>query len=144
MTYRIGTRILAAVALILASGAGLADDPDALTPEQRMERRFPQPVQVGRLTGMPVYDHDDRTLGHIQQVVRTPAGHIRLIVPYGGWFGWGDRPVAVPIEAVAILGDHVNALEFTRADFDRADTWTPGPDQALAADEMIRIALGRR
>ena len=115
-----------------------------LTPEEIMARRYPQPVRVGDLIGLPVYDESDQTLGRIEQVVRTDTGKIRLIVPFGGWFGWGARPVAVPIETVAILGRHVNALEFTPKDFETAPTWTPGADRPISEDETIRIALGRR
>lgn len=122
-----------------------AASPDRpLTPAEIMARRFPQPVRVGYLVGLPVYDEWDQTLGHITGVVRSDQGQISLIVPFGGWFGWGDRPVAVPIETVAILGDHVNAMEFTRKDFEAAPTWTPGQGQALAANDSIKIALGRR
>ncbi len=72
--------------------------------EERMRRRFPQAVRVGDLIGLPVLDDDSRTLGHVRQVVRTPAGKIKLIVAYGGFLGFGTRPVAVPIEVVGILG----------------------------------------
>jgi hypothetical protein len=126
------------------SAEEMSADMMPLTPEQKMERRFPQPVRVGDLVGLPVYDHDDRTVGHIREVVQTPGGQIRLIVPYGGWFGWGNDLVAVPIETVAILGRHVNALEFTLDDFKTAPVWSPGTDRSVGHDETIRIALSRR
>lgn len=126
------------------SAEEMSADMMPLTPEQKMERRFPQPVRVGDLVGLPVYDHNDRTVGHIREVVQTPEGHIRLIVPYGGWFGWGNGLVAVPIETVAILGRHVNALEFTLDDFKTAPVWSPGTDRSVGHDENIRIALSRR
>ena len=116
----------------------------ALTPEQIFESRFPQKVRVGDLVGLPVQDYRDRVIGRIRQVVRTPEGKIRLIVPHGGFLGFGERPVAVPIETVAILARHVNALEFTLADFAAAPTWAPGTDQPIAPDDSIRIALSRR
>ena len=110
-----------------------------------MARRFPQPVRVGDLIGLPVYDDQDRTLGRIEEVVRTDQDKICLIVPFGGWFGWGDRPVAVPLETVAILGKHVNALEFTRQRLrNGADLDARHRPPRSAADDTIRIALGRR
>lgn len=122
-----------------------------LSPEERMARRFPQPVRVGDLIGMPVLDFDDSIIGYIRQVVRTPQGKIQLIVPYWRWFGWAGpyldryrRPVAVPIETVAILARQVNALEMTREDFDTAPAWAMEQSISLALDEKIRIALGRR
>ena len=69
-----------------------------------MQRRFPQPARVGDLIGLPVLDDDDRTIGHIKHVVRTQAGKLQLIVTYGGFLGWRQRLVAVPIEVVAIAG----------------------------------------
>jgi hypothetical protein len=121
-----------------------------LTPEQRMQRRFPQPVRVGDLIGLPVLDWRDSTIGYIRQVVRTSSGKIQLIVPYRPWLGWlaavdwGRRPVAVPIEVVAILGRQVAALDMPREEFDSAPTFSPSSGTELAADETIRIALTRR
>jgi hypothetical protein len=115
-----------------------------LTPEQRMQRRHPQPVKAGDLIGLPVLDDDDRTLGYVKSVVRTADGKIKLIVPYGGFLGWGRRPVAVPIEVVAIAGRQIAALDMTRAEFDAAPAWADPQSQSLATGEIIRIALYRR
>jgi hypothetical protein len=112
--------------------------------EARMQRRFPQPVKVGDLIGLPVLDDGDVTLGRVRQVVRTPQGKIRLIVSYGGWLGWGARPVAVPIEVVAILARQIAALDMPPAEFAAAPTWTAAEDRPIPADEHIRIAITRR
>ena len=109
-----------------------------------MQRRWPQPVKVGDLIGLPVLDVQDRTLGYVKSVVRTPEGRIRLIVPYGGVLGWGRRPVAVPIEAVAIAGRQIAALDMVRAEFDAAPAWNDPASQALPASEIVRIGLYRR
>jgi hypothetical protein len=135
----------AASDLILASGTVSPPAPNApMTPEQKMQRRYPQPVKVGDLIGLRVLDDDDRTLGRIRMVVRTPEGKIQLVVPYGGFLGLRQRLVAVPIEVVAIAGRQVAALDMDRAAFDTAPTWTEGTSPALPASEMIRIALYKR
>jgi hypothetical protein len=77
-------------------------------------------------------------------VARTPAGKIRLIVPYGGFLGWGRRLVAVPIEAVAIAGRRLAALDMTRAEFDAAPAWNDPESRSLTAGEIVRIGLYRR
>ena len=124
---------------------GAAPPPVATdTPEQKMLKRFPQPVRVGDLIGLPVLDEDDSTLGRVREVVRTPEGKIKLIVSYGGWFGWGARPVAVPIEVVAILARQINAVDMQPSEFAAAPNWSGTGAQVLPSDEMIRIALGRR
>jgi hypothetical protein len=131
--------------LALAAGQTTPTAPlAALSPEERMQRRFPQPVRVGDLIGLPVLDDRDRTLGYVQRVVRTPAGKIQLIVPYGGLFGWGRRLVAVPIEVIAIAGRQLAALDMTRAEFDVAPVWSDPESRALTASEIIRNGLYRR
>jgi hypothetical protein len=117
---------------------------DQLTPEEKMQRRYPQPVRVGDLIGLPVLDDADRTLGRVQSVVRTADGKIELIVPYGGLLGWGQRPIAVPIEAVGIAGRQLAALDMTRAEFEAAPAWTATGSQPVPAGETIRVALYRR
>ena len=42
-----------------------------------MERRFPQPVRVGFLVGLPVLDERSSTVDRVRRVVRTPEGKIR-------------------------------------------------------------------
>ena len=122
------------------------------TPEQKMAARFPQPVKIGDLIGLAVLDGQDRTLGYVEKVVRRPTGKIQLIVPYAPWFGWVKsagpfsgwrRPVAVPIEVVAILGRHINAVDMDRPEFDKAARWVNDDSATIGADEVIRIALGK-
>lgn len=129
--------------------AGDKEDKEELSPEQKMQKRFPQPVRVGDLIGLPVLDEGDSTIGYVRNVARTTEGKIVLIVPYSAWFGWanterGKRPVAVPIETVAILARQINALDMSRGDFDEAETWDPAQGKTVPAEEKTLIALGRR
>ena len=121
---------------------------EQLSPEEQMRRRFPQPARVRDLIGLPVLDWSDNTLGYVQRVVRTSDGKIQLIVRYGGWFGWigwWQRPVAVPIELVALIGPHVGALDMTPEQFRTAPTWQPSADVSeIGPDETIRVAITRR
>ena len=125
----------------LASPQGAAQDESL---EAKMARRFPQKVKVGDLIGLPMLDDDDVTLGYVQQVVRSPEGKIRLIVSYSRWFGWFGRPVAVPIEAVAILAKQIASLEMQPAEYENAPTWMAGTDRPVPDSEIIRIAVTRR
>jgi len=136
-----GNNRLCAALLAFAVVAGAAAHADE-TPQERMQRRFPQPVKIADLIGLPVYDDNQSTLGYVQQVVRTPAG-IQLIVSYCPWFVWWGRPVAVPIELVGMFGRQIAALDMPRQKFAKAPTWSGGNAQPLAVDETIRIALAR-
>ncbi len=121
------------------------DDDDDDSPEGKMEARFPQPVRVGFLVGLPMLDWGDSTIGFIRDVVRTPEDKIELIVGIGGWFGyWPKRDVAVPIEAVAILARQVDALDLSREQIESSPTFDPTKGQPIDRDATIRIALARR
>jgi PRC-barrel domain len=130
--------------LVLTSTAALvrADEP-ALTPEQRMQARYPQPARVGDLIGLPVLDDRARTLGHVHEIVRTDKDKILLIVDYDGFLGWHSRPIAVPLEAVGIAGRHISSLDMPRHDYESAPTWNDTTAQPLSADAVIKIALAR-
>jgi hypothetical protein len=135
-----------------AQAAPQAGAPESMTkeptPEERMNSRFPQPVRVGDLIGLPVLDDYDVTIGHVRNVVRTPHGKIQLVVTYGGWltgwFGWGARLVPVPIETVAILGRQLAALDMPPKEFAAARTWSATDGQPIPPNETIRIAITRR
>ncbi len=112
--------------------------------EARMQMRFPQSVRVGDLIGLPVLDDDDSTLGRVREVVRDPQGKIKLIVSYSRWWGLAGRPVAVPLEVVAILGRQIAAVDMPAPEFAAAPTWTEGSDRPIPPEETIRIAITRR
>jgi hypothetical protein len=122
-----------------------------LSPEEKMNRRFPQPIRVGDLVGLPVLDDRDSTIGFVRQVVRAPDGKIQLVVPYGRWFGWVGGPfdryrrmVGVPLERVAMLGRQVAALDMPREDFDSAPAFDARNYAAVPHEDTIRIAITRR
>jgi hypothetical protein len=112
--------------------------------DKRMQMRYPQPVRVGFLIGLPMLDGDNATLGYVREVVRDPQGKIKLIVSYSRWWGWFGRPVAVPIEVAGIFGRQIASLDMEPDEYATAPTWTAGADQPIAPDETIRIALARR
>ena len=114
------------------------------SPEAIMNRRFPQKVKVGDLIVLPMLGDNDVTLGRVQRVVRAPDGKIKLIVNYSKWFGRFGRPVAVPIEVVAILARQIASLDMPPAEYQSARTWTEGEDVPIPDGDIIRIAVTRR
>jgi hypothetical protein len=135
-----------ATAQTAAPAAGMGDADKAMTAEQRMQRRFPQPVRVGDLIGLAVLDDDHRTLGFVRDVVRTPQNKIELIVGYNGWCGWCNwdaRPVAVPVEVVGIRGREIASLDMPRSEYAAAPNWQRADATVLSSDDSIRIALAK-
>ena len=123
---------------------GMEEKKKSMTLAERMQARFPQPVRVGDLIGLPLLDDSSCTLGHVREVVRTADDKIELIVAYGGLLGWGARPVAVPIEVVGIQGRELASLDMPRSEYAAAPTWRNAGAQALPNDATIKIALARR
>ena len=96
---------------------GMDDANKPMPMAERMNRRFPQPVRVGDLIGLPVLDDT-----FFDAWLRPPgrahaAGKIELIVSYSRWFGWFGRPVAVPIEVVGIEGRQLASLDMPRSEY---------------------------
>lgn len=144
LTSASGVERLSGYQLASSSQPSAEVDWDKLPPEERMKRRWPQPVKAGFLIGLPVLDYDDSTIGHVRKVVRTSENKILLIVAYGRWLTWNKRLVAVPIETVAILGRQINALEMLPEDFDKAPTWNDAGGRDIEPDATIQIAITRR
>jgi len=132
-----------AVLLLLACAPAWAQAPDP-APAARAARRFPQPVRVGDLIRRqvlrPVEQQD--VLGRVAAVVRRPDGAVLIVVSLGGVLGVGTRPVAVPVEAAALLGEHVTVLDLTPEQLRALPTFD-GAAAALAPDEVIRVGLAR-
>lgn len=117
--------------------------------DERMKRRFPQPIRVGALIGARVSDNDSRTIGAIRQVVRTAQGQIDVVVDCCGWFGFGSRQVLVPIAVLGAFGREVASLDWPRSAYASAPAWQISDWQhsggtVLADDDTVRIALARR
>jgi sporulation protein YlmC with PRC-barrel domain len=132
-----------AIAQAMVPPTGMNDADKPMPMQDRMSRRYPQPVRVGDLVGLPVLDMNASTIGRVQQVVRTSQNKIELIVSYGRWFGWNARPVAVPIEVVGIEGRQLVSLDMPRSDYETAATWQNAGATVLTVDDSIRIALAR-
>jgi hypothetical protein len=122
---------------------GMNDAQKPMPMDERMLKRFPQPVRVGFLIGLPVLDTGASTLGSVRQVVQTPQGRIELVVSYSRWWGWFGRPVAVPIQVVGIEGRQLVSLDMAPSEYAAAPTWQDTDAAPLADNATIRIALAR-
>jgi hypothetical protein len=120
------------------------DKPPELTPEQKMAKRYPQPVRVSFLLGLPVLDENSSIIGYVHAVARTPQGKIQLVMPLGGFLGFGARLVPIPIEIVGMLGAQVAVVDMPGDRFMSSPTWTSSLATPLDVGETIRVAITRR
>ncbi len=139
-------RLLAAV-LLLAGAPSLAQPPAPAAADlaARQARRFPQPVRVGDLIRRqvlrPVEQQD--VLGRVAGVVRRQDGAILIVVDQGGVLGRGTRPVAVPVEAMALLGEYTALMDLTPGQLAALPTFDPAGTAPVGSDETIRMGLVR-
>lgn len=139
-------RILTAL-LLLACTPALAQQPGnpVSSPAGHAAARFPQPVRVGDLLGKevlrPVEAQD--VLGRVAAIARRPDGAVLIVVRLGGVLGFGARPVAVPVEATALLGPYLAVLDLLPGQLRALPTYDGAGAQALPANETIRVGLTR-
>lgn len=106
-------------------------------------RRHPQPVRVGDLLHRAVLQplESRPILGHVVQVIRQRDGTAAVIMNIGGWFGFGGHPIAVPADAMVLLGDELEVLDFTPEQLRAFPAYDGAGGSPVAADEFIRMGL---
>jgi hypothetical protein len=126
-----------------SSGDDSSDEDEAETQEDKYENRFPQDVSVSDVVGKLLIEGNNATIGRIKGVVKTKDGKLKLIVPYGGFLGFGGRLVAVPIEVVASIGTALVSVDMERPAYEAAPTWVQTDEMLLGPTAPIRVAITR-
>jgi hypothetical protein len=107
--------------------------------------RFPQPVRVGDLIGRevlrPVESQD--VLGRVRRVVRDKSGQIIVVVDFGGFLGFGTRPIAVPVDAMVLLGQDMEIVAYTPDQLRQFSTFSPSAATDVADDTIIKVGLAK-
>jgi hypothetical protein len=147
-------RILVACgALITADGAAYAQSatpggmppPPGMSLAQSAAMRFPQPVRVGDLLGRDVLRPVESlvVLGHVRGLVRDAQGRIMVVVNFGGFLGIGSRPIAVPVDAMVLLGQDMEIVAFTPAKLRQCPTFSPIGTTPVGSDSVIEVGLAK-
>ncbi len=132
--------------LALLGGAALAQQP--APPGQSLAeaaaKRFPQPVRVGDLIHRTVLQplESQPVLGHVAAVVRQGDGMVSVVVNYGGLFGIGARPIAVPVEAMTLVGYDMEIVDFTPRQLSGFPTYD-GAATPIPLDATIKVSLSK-
>ena len=142
-----GLRYLALVGLLVAGSLAQAQQPapPGMDLKTAAARRFPQPVRVGSLIGRlvlrPIESQD--VIGKVARLVQGEDGGIHVVIDYGGLFGFGARPIAVPVEAMVILGDVMEVVDLTPAQLDALPTFAGEGKTPIPSDQTIKVGLAR-
>ena len=107
--------------------------------------RFPQPVRAGDLPGRvvlrPVESQD--ILGRVRRLVRDRDGQIMVVVDFGGFLGFGARPIAIPADAMVLLGQDMEIVAFTPDQLRQFPTFSPSGTRDVADDTIIKVGLAK-
>ena len=112
---------------------------------QKAAMTFPQAVRVGDLAGryllMP--NEAQQVLGRVASpaAFTTPDGKVNLLVRRGGILGFGTTQVALPVEFVALLGEHVVLVGLPAAHLAAQHAIIPDGSAVLPADKMIKVGI---
>ena len=140
-------------ALVILAGAARAQSntpggmapPPGMSLAQSAAMRFPQPVRVGDLLGRdvlrPVESQD--LLGHVRELIRDSKGQILVVIDFGGVFGFGSRPIAVPVDAMVLLGRDMEVVAFTPDQLGRFPTFSSSGTTRVSDDAVIKVGLAK-
>ena len=119
--------------------------PPGMSLAESAAMRFPQPVRVGDLIGRevlrPVEGQD--VLGRVRRLVRDRDGQIMVVVDFGGFLGFGSRPIAVPVDAMVLLGQDMEIVAFTPEQLRQFPTFSPSGTTDVTNDTVIKVGLAK-
>ena len=112
---------------------------------QAAAKRFPQPVRVGDLLHRSVIQPTESQdlLGHVERVVRGPDGVALVVIGYGGVLGLGARPVAIPVDAMVLVGDVMEVVGLKPAELRALPTYGGAGANPVGPDEVIKVGLAK-
>ena len=107
--------------------------------------RFPQPVRVGDLLHREVLRpvESQNVLGRVRELVRASNGQILVVMDFGGFFGFGSRPIAVPVDAMVLLGKDMEVVAFTPQQLRRFPTFSASGTSSISNDAVIKVGLAK-
>jgi hypothetical protein len=137
--------LLVGVAHAQSTTPGGMPPPPGMSLAQSAAMRFPQPVRVGDLLGRdvlrPVESQD--VLGHVREVVRDSQGQILVVIDFGGFFGFRSRPIAVPVDAMVLLGQDMEVVAFTPNQLGRFPVFLSSGTTRVPDDAVIKVGLAK-
>jgi hypothetical protein len=119
--------------------------PPGMSLKESAAMRFPQPVRVGDLIGREVLRPVERQdiLGRVRRLVRDRDGRIMVVVDFGGFLGFGTRPIAVPVDAMVLLGQDMEIVAYTPEQLRQFPTFSPLGTTDVADNTIIEVGLAK-
>jgi hypothetical protein len=151
MVKAIARILLSGGLLVLLTGAARAQSttpggmppPSGMSLAQSRDMRFPQPIRLGDLIGREVIrpTESQDVVGHVREVVRDRDGVIQVVIDFGGFLGFGSRPIAVPLDAMVLLGEDLEVAAFKQDQLEKFPTFAPEGTTPVAGDTIAKVGL---
>jgi hypothetical protein len=145
LVFVCGMLAVAGAAHAQSNTPGGMPPPPGMSLTESAAMRFPQPVRVGDLIGRqvlrPVESQD--VLGRVRRVVRGQNGKIMVVVDFGGFLGFGSRPIAVPVDAMVLVGQDMEIVAFTPEQLQQFPTVSPSGSTDVPDDTIIKVGLAK-
>ncbi|WP_370272759.1 PRC-barrel domain-containing protein [Pseudooceanicola nitratireducens] len=95
-------------------------------------------TKVGALIGADVASATGDTIGEIDDVVQM-NGETMAVVGVGGFLGLGEHDVALPLTELALNGETVTAMGYTRDQLEAMAEFNAETAISLEADQVIEL-----
>ncbi|MGC0224718.1 PRC-barrel domain-containing protein [Pseudooceanicola nitratireducens] len=95
-------------------------------------------TKVGALIGANVASATGDTIGEIDDVVQM-NGETMAVVGVGGFLGLGEHDVALPLTELALNGETVTAMGYTRDQLEAMAEFNADTAISLEADQVIEL-----
>ena len=92
---------------------------------------------VADLLEMIVIDAEGNEIGQPQAFLER-EGEFQMVLPEGGFLGFGEEEVAIPMDRVRLDGDRLVLLEMTEEDIEKASSVNYEDSQELPRDAEVR------
>jgi hypothetical protein len=140
-----GMLTVARVAHAQSATPGGMPPPPGMSLAASAAMRFPQPVRVGDLLGREVLRpvESQNVLGRARRVVRDRNGQIMVVIDFGGFLGFGSRLIAVPVDAMVLLGQDMEIVAFMPKQLQQFPTFSPSGSTDLPDDTIIKVGLAK-
>ncbi len=137
--------------LVGTAALGQSQTPGGMPPPSGMglaasaAMRFPQPVRVGSLLHQDVLEpvESQHFLGTVEAVVRDGDGTLEVVIDYGGFLGLGTRRIAVPVDAMVLVGQVMEVVAYSPRQLRDFPTFSPGTASPLGPEDVIKVGLAK-
>ena len=136
---------VAGVAHAQSATPGGMPPPSGMSLAESAAMRFPQPVRVGDLLHRDVLRpvESQEVLGRVRAVVRDSSGSILVVIDFGGFLWFGSRAIAIPIDAMVLVGNDMEVVAYTPAQLRKFPTFEPAGTTAVSDDAVIKVGLAK-